>query len=260
MACIYSPLIQSLRRVSNDFIYVTDILPTLAAAANISIDRSIDGLNQWETISEGSASPRQELIYNIEDAVGYSAIVRDGWKLLNGTENLDNSGWLGDSGRNSINVSLESYVEGISQSEASKNLPQLSMEVVEVLRSDATVNCEAKNYDVTCEPLIKPCLFNIIEDPCELNNLAASSPLKVDFMLSRLAIHIDELVPTVRRLTDPNCDPKYFNNTWTWWQDDVADVAEHWLIYLASILCVILVTFSLVFFLKCKRNKRKINL
>jgi arylsulfatase A-like enzyme len=54
VAAIYSPLIKSPQRVSHELMHVTDLLPTLAAIANITIkDSSIDGVNQWETISIG---------------------------------------------------------------------------------------------------------------------------------------------------------------------------------------------------------------
>lgn len=262
VACIYSPLIKSLRRVSNEFISVTDLLPTLAAAANFTIDREIDGMNQWKTISEDAPSARHELLYNIENIVGYSAIVHEGWKLLNGTENMNNAKWLGDSGRSNINVSFENYFNEMLASKASKSLPQLISQDVKVLRSESTVECELNKFSVACEPLKEPCLFNIIEDPCEQNNLATSHPLKVDFLLSKLGKHIDLLVPNVRVARDPNCDPGRFNNTWTWWQE--AD--EHkgsnlkWRIPSTVVLCFILFAFSCMLFckLKSKVNKTKL--
>ena len=32
-----------------------------------NLDTSLDGLNQWETISEGRRSSRNEFVYNIDD-------------------------------------------------------------------------------------------------------------------------------------------------------------------------------------------------
>ncbi len=66
----------------NDMIHVVDMFPTLASLANASTAKCkpLDGLNVWTTISEGKASPRTEVIYNIESL---RAGVRQGdWKLV----------------------------------------------------------------------------------------------------------------------------------------------------------------------------------
>lgn len=246
--------------MSNDFIYVTDILPTLAAAANISIDRKIDGLNQWKTISEGFPSPRQELLYNIEDVVGYSALFHEGWKILNGTENMNYSGWLGLTEFNDNDVSFESYFEKLSDSLSSNSLPELVNEDVKDLRYDATVKCNPRKFAISCDPTEKPCLFNIIDDPCEQNNLASSHPIKVEFLLSRLTEHLDELVPTMRREIDPSCDPKRFNNTWTWWQDavNVEPADQQWRRNYTLVLCFLLLALSLALFVKCTSRSKLI--
>jgi arylsulfatase A-like enzyme len=66
----------------NEMIHVVDMYPTLAGLAGASYSKSkpLDGLNVWSTISQGSASPRKEVIYNIEP---FRAGVRQGdWKLV----------------------------------------------------------------------------------------------------------------------------------------------------------------------------------
>lgn len=209
-ACIYSPLIKNPRRVSDDLISVTDLLPTLAAAAGIKItDSSIDGLNVWDSISKGAPSPRKEMLYNIEQVLGYSAVVNDGWKIVNGSEDINNAVWMGASGSDFLELGLESYAKTIFESESSKFLPELNLETIKSMRERATVSCD--NTAIHCNPLKAPCLFNIIEDPCEMNNLAATHPDKLNFMLTRLEHHLRNLVPTRRRFTDDNCDPKFFN-------------------------------------------------
>lgn len=49
-----------------------------------------------------------------------------------------------------------------------------SAQHIRKMRAEATVECRAKNQttDSVCRPLEKPCLFNIVADPCEQNNLA----------------------------------------------------------------------------------------
>ena len=63
-------------------IHAVDIYPTLAGLAGASTAKCkpLDGVNVWETISEGKPSPRTEIIYNIEP---FRAALRQGdWKLI----------------------------------------------------------------------------------------------------------------------------------------------------------------------------------
>jgi arylsulfatase A-like enzyme len=62
--------------------HVVDMFPTLAglAGAKLTGGKPLDGLDVWPTVSPGSPSPRQEIVYNIEPFRGG---VREGdWKLI----------------------------------------------------------------------------------------------------------------------------------------------------------------------------------
>lgn len=225
--------------------YITDVLPTLAAAANIEInDNSIDGVNQWETISSGAASSRKEILYNIDNVSGYSAVMSEGWKLVNGSENINNSDWFGSSGADDVNVSLKSYIKDVMEAEAANSLPELKN--IKTLRKQATVTCEKKADAIKCDPLVAPCLFNLFDDPCEQNNLADSQPIKMDYLISRLNKHILDVVPSRRRLPDPDCDPVNFNSTWTWWQEDETENSPSLLIYFFCFICLLIAVSTLV--------------
>lgn len=247
-ACIYSPLIKSPNRVSNDFMYVSDVLATLAGVANIKIDdNSLDSINLWETISSGAPSGRKEVLYNIENVRGYSALVHDGWKLVNGSENINNSNWFGRSGLEDVVVSFKSYAKDVVESEASRSLPTLNLESVKRMRDEATVKCNAGTRTTECNPLVAPCVFNIIDDPCETNNLADSHPAKLDFLVSRLNKHIDEIYTNQRKPSDPKCDPKNFNYTWTWWQDEeIEDNGGNVYVYVSCLVVLAAVSFFLI--------------
>ena len=81
---IHSPLLESKGRVSMDLMHLTDWLPTLygRAGGDISELAGLDGLDMWPTLSQGKASPRTELVHNI-DPVDWSAALRyQQWKLL----------------------------------------------------------------------------------------------------------------------------------------------------------------------------------
>lgn len=63
-------------------VHVVDLYPTVAALAGASTDKCkpLDGLDVWNVISRGAASPRSEILYNLEP---YRAAIRQGdWKLV----------------------------------------------------------------------------------------------------------------------------------------------------------------------------------
>ncbi|HEY7166400.1 MAG TPA: arylsulfatase [Candidatus Binatia bacterium] len=66
----------------SQMIHVVDMFPTLTALAGVNPKngKPLDGINVWETISEGKPSPRHEVVYNIEPFRG--AVREDDWKLI----------------------------------------------------------------------------------------------------------------------------------------------------------------------------------
>ena len=81
---IYSPLLENPGRVSKDLIHVTDWLPTMLSLAGVKIPENIlDGYDQWKTLQNEEASPRKEILLNIDDkALRNSALIRNGWKIV----------------------------------------------------------------------------------------------------------------------------------------------------------------------------------
>lgn len=66
----------------DDMVHVVDMYPTLAALAGAGLDRTqpLDGMDMWQTISQGAPSPRREIVYNVDPMAG---AVRNGdWKLV----------------------------------------------------------------------------------------------------------------------------------------------------------------------------------
>lgn len=69
-------------REVDGLVHAVDVYPTLAALAGASTDKGkpLDGFDVWNTLSRGAASPRTEIIYNIEP---FRAAIRQGdWKLV----------------------------------------------------------------------------------------------------------------------------------------------------------------------------------
>lgn len=62
--------------------HVVDILPTLAGlvGADIAKSKTLDGMDVWQVIGAGQASPRQDMVYNVDPGTG---AIRDGkWKMV----------------------------------------------------------------------------------------------------------------------------------------------------------------------------------
>jgi len=62
--------------------HAVDLYPTLVDLAQGTLEKSkpLDGVDQWSTISRGTPSPRQEIVYNIEPFRG--AVRAGDWKLI----------------------------------------------------------------------------------------------------------------------------------------------------------------------------------
>ncbi|MBL8580835.1 MAG: sulfatase-like hydrolase/transferase, partial [Rhizobiaceae bacterium] len=54
--------------IVNEMMHIVDIYPTIAGLADASLEKTkpLDGMDVWASISEGAASPRDEIVYNIE--------------------------------------------------------------------------------------------------------------------------------------------------------------------------------------------------
>nr|XP_002733876.1 PREDICTED: arylsulfatase B-like [Saccoglossus kowalevskii] len=77
---VTSPLIERPQRSSNEMIHLTDWLPTLTHLAGGTVDDvELDGVNMWDTISKGSATPRKELLVQISPPHGVRDIGHEPW-------------------------------------------------------------------------------------------------------------------------------------------------------------------------------------
>jgi arylsulfatase B len=219
---IYSPLIKKTQRIYDGYFHTADILPTLASAAGIQIG-PVEGFNQWNSLVNDVASPRNEIVLSLDPVLRFASIISENWKLVNGTTiNGLYDGYLGDIEELSINANV--YADEILKSKVGKALKKqkLTKEKVLSLRSSAKISCNEANNPITnCDPLMAPCLFNIINDPCERNNLAETIPGVLNDLLIKMNFYLQNAA-AVRRtfVSDPKCDPSFFNNTWSWWISD----------------------------------------
>uniref|UniRef100_A0A8D8FHS4 Arylsulfatase B n=1 Tax=Culex pipiens TaxID=7175 RepID=A0A8D8FHS4_CULPI len=261
-AAIWSPLLNNTGRVSNQWIHVSDWLPTLARAAGIEANFSgseIDGQNQWEALNNPNLTGRTTVMHNIDQFQHYSSYTKNGWKFVNGTS-WDGAfdDWMGSLDEED-ELSEEEYSVRLISSVVGR-LTKVDLEDVARIRRDATVHCPyIPGGTIDCEPQKSPCLFNILEDPCETNNIANQRPdllkqLGQDVERYRLSAAEPRNQPA-----DPYSDPRYYNRTWTWWQDELdeaRDIKFPLAIFIVSItfIAIMLIVVKPIL---CPSTKRK---
>ncbi|XP_076641495.1 arylsulfatase B [Halictus rubicundus] len=203
--------------VSKTYFHVTDWLPTLMSAVggNQSNLHDIDGFDMWQALRDNTQGPRNTVLHNIDDIFGVSAITVGEWKLMQGTTYAGQwDGWFGPSGRDTIYD-----VGGVTGSAAGRAAVsvglQLKADDIRRLRSEVTIECSPKNETVPrCKPLEAPCLFNVINDPCETVNLATKLPT----IVSRLQAELQKLnataIPPGNLPWDDRANPALWDHVW----------------------------------------------
>lgn len=89
---------------------------------------------------------------------------------------------------------------------------------MEELRRQATLRCEGTDFK-PCRPLQEPCVFDVISDPCERQNLYENTGETLSLLEAEMVTYRRTEVTPNNRRSDEFADPKYWNNTWTYWQD-----------------------------------------
>ncbi|XP_053953483.1 arylsulfatase B isoform X1 [Anastrepha ludens] len=232
---IWSPLLENLGTVWKQQLYIADLLPTLAAAANIPLDTQqlkLDGLNLWSALKYGYDAVEREIVHNIDDIYNYVSYGKGKWKLINGTINNGlYDVWMGARNNASNDFDFDpraaAYEEVIMnttvwQQLAGGALVQRNVNITK-LREEAAIYCLMANASqgVACEPLSEPCLFDIDVDPCEQNNLyPAMSGGKVVQELQKRVAHFRETAhaPNNKPL-DMNSNPALHDGEWGCWED-----------------------------------------
>ena len=170
-----------------------------------SISGSIDGIDQWATISHGAPAPRHELLHTI-DALGLDtgdpltgtkqAAIRQGpWKLL-----------LGAPGQN---IYQDKWTPPPHWTPPGKKGSKLAV-------SPLCGNCIFTKENLTTGV----CLFNIEDDPEERCNLAGTQKMVVTQLLARLEAWNATAVPAHYPGPDKRCDPSLHDHVFTAWGEE----------------------------------------
>jgi arylsulfatase B len=133
-------------------------------------------------------------------------------------------GWYGPSGRKPsyhYNVTLV-YNSAAGRALASTGAPlPLNPEDALRIRAAAVVSCGSHSANNSCAGPNSVCLFNLMRDPCELDNLSNKHPLRVAALQQLLERYNATVVPPLNKEADPRSNPKYWNYTWTNWMDQI---------------------------------------
>ncbi|XP_065337199.1 arylsulfatase B-like [Cloeon dipterum] len=232
VAAMWAPWLNHTRRVATQLMHMTDWLPTLISAAGLDPsvlrDKGLDGYDVWTALNLNTTSPRNEVLHNIDEVDQYAALTKGGWKYITGTtQNGRVDSWYGESSRGYSDPEYDASVvlkskAGSAISSVSVPRPRLSATEVMEIREQAEIKCEkrpsgAENF--RCNPLVSPCLFNIIADPCELVDLSAVRPLVAMSLSQALERWRRTAVPAANVPVDSAGNPKFYNNTWVPWMD-----------------------------------------
>ncbi|XP_076452395.1 arylsulfatase J-like isoform X2 [Babylonia areolata] len=223
---VHSPLLHPSTRgtINNELIHVTDWFPTLTGLARGSLDgtMSLDGFDQWDTISQNTPSPRKEILHNIDplhtptgkhlyladtfDTRTRAAIRVGDFKLL-----------TGDPGNSSLIMPPELNLPAISSSFFTN--PQEGQGKGQgqgyPLTPVGTWPKPAGQAPLTAKNVW---LFNVAQDPAEHHDLSQSRPDVVHELLRRLQDYSSTAVPPQWPKSDPRSNPRKHGGVWGPWK------------------------------------------
>ncbi|XP_041816561.1 arylsulfatase B-like [Chelmon rostratus] len=187
---VASPLLKQPGTVSRELIHISDWLPTFVGLAGGSTNgtKPLDGFNVWNTISSGIASPRLELLHNIDPLYVDEGPCH--------TEKNQLTAWA-ESG---FNVSIHAAIRS-SNWKLLTGYPGCD----KWFPRPGNVSSVSKPSQVN--PLKPVMLFDIEKDPEERNEVSAQYPTVVEYLLSRLYHHQKTAEPVNFPADDPRCDP-----------------------------------------------------
>ncbi|KAH7944165.1 hypothetical protein HPB52_016692 [Rhipicephalus sanguineus] len=223
-AFVWSPLLKRKRWVSNAPMHFIDLFTTVYSVAGGDTSRleDVDGLDMWEHMSRGSESPRTELLYNIDPLdppeLSVAAIRDTRYKLV-----LDGTGFNSEryetaGGRRPYEDLDKLLVQSKTYRVLRKLYGTRRLGFPRGWRTRATLTCgkgTRENFSANDTVF----LFDIVKDPCELNNLASERPDIVSALMKRLDAYRAVTVPIENLPFDPASAPEYHNGTWAPWLD-----------------------------------------
>lgn len=146
-------------KIWDGLMHITDWLPTLIAAAGGKVAKQIDGVNQWNAISQDSVSERKEVLVSIDNLRNYASYRYGDYKIVLG--NVSNAVYNGYYGEELMRYKDKppQYILELLSSPVAEILQKIGLglnaEEITEIRSAAVVKQLDSEKDVqTCIPTI----------------------------------------------------------------------------------------------------------
>ncbi|XP_029941284.1 arylsulfatase B [Salarias fasciatus] len=196
---VAGPLLKRPGTVSRDLIHVSDWLPTLVGLAGGSTNstKPLDGFNVWNTISKGIASPRLELLHNIDPLYTDYTPCAGGSSSSSTSRRFssDSQPWA----KSGFNVSIHAAIR-TTKWKLLTGYPGCDHWFPRPGDDNSSSSAQP-------EPLKPVMLFDIENDPEERKEVSAQFPTVVDYLLNRLQKYQSGALPVKYPDDDPRCDP-----------------------------------------------------
>lgn len=222
-ALVWSPRLTRSSRVSTQLMHATDWLPTLYAAAGGCVGDlgALDGVNMWQALSQGTPSPRTEILHEIDDWSGNSALRFQNYKLVVGSYGNQFDTRFQVVGGTRPHGDLKglrqnSKAAAVLKRFYGKQMPSPPPNSVN-WSSGGNVSCGKGNVKQNFTQGQQYYLFDLSSDPCELRNLASTSPKLLSFLLNKLAAYKKTVVPKIDPTVDSRGFPENNNGVWAPW-------------------------------------------
>ncbi|XP_076020281.1 arylsulfatase B [Genypterus blacodes] len=193
---VAGPLLDKPGSVSRELVHISDWLPTLVGLARGQAEdnKPLDGFNVWNAISKGYASPRLELLHNIDPMYVDIAPCPGRDPRLSLARSVSGRSWANAG----FNVSIHAAIR-------SANWKLLTG----YPGCDSWFPRPGDNSSRTSsrDPLKSVMLFDIEKDPEERTEVSDKFPAVVDNLLNRLNQHQRSAAPIIFPGEDPKCDP-----------------------------------------------------
>ncbi|XP_070562992.1 arylsulfatase J-like [Ptychodera flava] len=178
--------------VNNELIHITDFHTTILKLAGAEAEGDLDGLDVWDTISEGKPSPRTEMVYNIDDVEPTGSAIRVGdYKLIIGNPEIFHP-------RRSLTLS-DGWHKPVLDGPQPKHTPVRFGEL-------------GKLPDFQNVTL----LYNLKDDPIEKLNIAEKYPGKVAELKKKLKEYEKKMRPAINPPLDfEGANPDNYNGVWS---------------------------------------------